>query len=502
MRRPYTNTMGADGAEQISYREKQLNEAAERRARERELFPALKRFDGLGQAYIDAMGGEDAYRRFILRPNPSAPAYDPKSVIPYETLANCYDYAMNDLDRIGVASGPNNDIVKMDGNKKDFEVFLDDLMNGLRRDGVKLISPDELPQWTQDGLQNGHYLVALYVRPQIMDDAGKTAGFDYHFIRQNSEGAFSHKRGPLEVEYRDNSGDIITDPIKANMGNYVFAGFLAVPENGLDVGEGPRHARPHNQTLPLEERGELDLKSGASLLDLKSVAPLSAAFKATGLTDPREDGLTPMLLAAVLDNNVDAVRALIAGGADANVRGDVEPPVEHKMDLPQIARQRQLDVTPLMLAAASGNKQIASMLLAAGADPTAIRGGKDNEVYQLIKGQISTWPKLEAMYESARNVWNEYLSPDHYALEKQLEPMMPFVQGDDVFDKNNDGFTAASELADTLISAGIASIKDVNNDHYIDADDLLQQWSSAVRPSVENAQPANTAQKPNLPRKP
>ena len=53
---------------------------------------------------------------------------------------------------------------------------------------------------------------------------------DFHFLRQDSGGAWSHKLGanaPINV---DNDGNAITDPRTANLGPYQFVRFLGYCE--------------------------------------------------------------------------------------------------------------------------------------------------------------------------------------------------------------------------------------------------------------------------------
>jgi hypothetical protein len=70
-----------------------------------------------------------------------------------------------------------------------------------------------------DQVAKGNWKVALVLAP----------GRDYHWYRQNDDGTWSHKREEDPVTNRDNSGQIITDPERANRGIYTqFVGYFEV----------------------------------------------------------------------------------------------------------------------------------------------------------------------------------------------------------------------------------------------------------------------------------
>ena len=67
-------------------------------------------------------------------------------------------------------------------------------------------------------LRPGTCYIALVIWP----------GVDFHFYRLDSDNLWSHKPGRTPARKTDNSGDLITDPRRADRGSYVlFAGFLA-----------------------------------------------------------------------------------------------------------------------------------------------------------------------------------------------------------------------------------------------------------------------------------
>ena len=53
-------------------------------------------------------------------------------------------------------------------------------------------------------------------------------GVDFHFLRIDDTGTWSHKPGPRPPTDKDNSGNTITDPRTADIAPYKFARFLGV----------------------------------------------------------------------------------------------------------------------------------------------------------------------------------------------------------------------------------------------------------------------------------
>ena len=82
----------------------------------------------------------------------------------------------------------------------------------------------------------GFYRVAFYMRPIARDVTEPVEAIDYHYVRQDSNGFWSHKFGALNVTDIDYSGKKIIDPQKADMAAYRFIGYFLVPQGGLDVG--------------------------------------------------------------------------------------------------------------------------------------------------------------------------------------------------------------------------------------------------------------------------
>ncbi len=157
----------------------------------------------------------------------------------YQEYATCFTYAMNDHDGIDSwwasetgrpggranAAGPIDDAV----SNKDYPGFKAALMKGLIADGATEGGMDAKPR-------EGFYRVAVYTLPNELVPKGDNSAFDYHFVRENRDGGWSHKFGTHPVTDTDNAGQKISDPRSANLGGYEFIGFVYVPEGGLDVG--------------------------------------------------------------------------------------------------------------------------------------------------------------------------------------------------------------------------------------------------------------------------
>ena len=85
----------------------------------------------------------------------------------------------------------------------------------------------------------GEYKVAL-----MIGDKG-----DYHWVRQNYDGTWSHKRGITEVTNLDASGNVIYDPNKADFNygdqnpsgdNYKIVGYYAITPANTHNGREPQ----------------------------------------------------------------------------------------------------------------------------------------------------------------------------------------------------------------------------------------------------------------------
>ncbi|MBA2648056.1 MAG: hypothetical protein H0U75_00395 [Legionella sp.] len=90
---------------------------------------------------------------------------------------------------------------------------------------------------------DGHYIIAAYVSyastEQIKFQSGVRSKFDYHFLLQNDDGYFSHRRGEGIAEKVDSEGKLITVPERSKFiyhnkhekFDYEFIGYLYVKAN-------------------------------------------------------------------------------------------------------------------------------------------------------------------------------------------------------------------------------------------------------------------------------
>lgn len=112
---------------------------------------------------------------------------------------------------------------------KNYEAFVRQTVRGNISDGM-IFTGKEMKS------REGFYRVALYTRPIDKDVTQPVEAMDYHYIRQNRDGGWSHKFGSFPVNNLDYAGKPIRHPEKADMGAYRFIGYFLVPQGGLDVG--------------------------------------------------------------------------------------------------------------------------------------------------------------------------------------------------------------------------------------------------------------------------
>ena len=78
------------------------------------------------------------------------------------------------------------------------------------RDGLKVVNNPE-------DVKDEKCLVALVIWP----------GKDFHWLRRDATGSWSHKRGGTAVSDKDDSQKIIEDPRTADLGHYHFVTFMS-----------------------------------------------------------------------------------------------------------------------------------------------------------------------------------------------------------------------------------------------------------------------------------
>ena len=99
--------------------------------------------------------------------------------------------------------------------------FQNKIKEGAKKDGL-------IPVETQKD-QAGFTLAALFFPKNE---------HDFHWYRKDSDGTWSHKNGYQAVRNTDESGEIITDPKKADRGEYeAFGGYFLVPSTGVKLSE-------------------------------------------------------------------------------------------------------------------------------------------------------------------------------------------------------------------------------------------------------------------------
>jgi hypothetical protein len=214
------------------------------------------------------------------RSNPGAPIYNPNVWMTQRDLAkvNCYEYAVagyRNRDAPGIANP---------GETKFIYNIFDDTK------GMGRISANVLREFAvADGLtyagatmpeaKKGSYVVAGYL--QKYDHVDQSV--DYHWMRQDADGRWSHKQGQKPVEQvRDSNGKAVTSAPETH-DNYKRIGFFQVPNDGLAVGYAAQLNNVLNkQHVPLPMSDEAKNISGARVL---------------GATSTPENALREMLIA-------------------------------------------------------------------------------------------------------------------------------------------------------------------------------------------------------------
>ena len=175
----------------------------------------------------------------------------------FQEYANCYSYAMNDMDRYrhgGDTPGERGDFGFSFASETNYETYKRELMKAVEADGAMIGGTDAEPI-------AGYYRVAVYARPPHEDPKvrGDNSLMAYHFGRENGDGTWSQKLGISPqagsgiVTNLDDNGKVISDPRTAALGRYEFLSYVYVPEGGLDVGPPyePK-SKPGSIDLPLD----------------------------------------------------------------------------------------------------------------------------------------------------------------------------------------------------------------------------------------------------------
>jgi cytohesin len=227
--------------------------------------------------------------------------------------------------------------------------------------------------WTQRAAEQGlpraqfnlgvHYEHGIGVKPSLADAVEN--------YRRAAERGFARAQLALGLKYRTGNGvpqdfQRSLQLIEAAAKQYLPAAQLAMAEiydAGAGIGRDAREAdewlgRAQNQGYPPASQYRAQRKTRtAELLALLEASPATALASATAVDKPE---LNRRLIAAVKRGNIANVRELLDAGADIEAR-DERP---------------HTDETPLHHAARTGNVQLASLLVARGANVNAgARGG-------------------------------------------------------------------------------------------------------------------------------
>jgi hypothetical protein len=170
---------------------------------------------------------------------PNAPDYSPNKWNANKDSANCYVYAINDFNPKYKGYGTPMDPGQKGGAGRaenfnylstktiEFEKFVKFQIDGAKSDGL---------HYTGQAMKAapGSYKVALFARPASGGTSDRDA-MDFHWMRQDSNGFWSHKRGSGVVTNKDQQGRLIEKPHLAGMGRYRFIGYFDAPKNGLKL---------------------------------------------------------------------------------------------------------------------------------------------------------------------------------------------------------------------------------------------------------------------------
>lgn len=196
----------------------------------------------------------DLSREVPASPGRSAPRFEPDRWNARPEVANCYVYAANDFnprysDRY-TGMDPGNfadfpaDLDLSSNSGREMRRYANWLIEGAVRDGM---------QWTGNNATAapGHYKIALFVAPGNPHST-REEHMDYHWVRQDADGTWSHKFGSQPVRNTDLAGRAITDPRRAAFGNYRFVGFFDVPQGGINLARETSPTFGERRPLPAQ----------------------------------------------------------------------------------------------------------------------------------------------------------------------------------------------------------------------------------------------------------
>ncbi len=200
----------------------------------------FKRYEWDMQEEIDRLGGYHwGFPRIV--DESSHPPYQPWLWNDWERFllsTNCYAYACDDpfdhpmhqKPQPGQLGGSNQGQLPMENWAVRYAVQQDDLARSSSLIPVVRLADEGVGNRIFN--QPGYYLIALVV----------ARGVDYHWLRQDNNGKWSHKPGHTRATNLDARGNVIHDPRICNMYygpnlNYEFETFYYAPKGGVRTGK-------------------------------------------------------------------------------------------------------------------------------------------------------------------------------------------------------------------------------------------------------------------------
>lgn len=162
---------------------------------------------------------------YVIRNPQDHPDFDPLAWARMAGQINCYSYALNSPEMGmsapgNVANRRGQKMAEFGINARDisreapFGKFVEAVIGAAKADGLEELA-------SLDDVKDGHYPVALFV--------GNAGGNDFHWLRRDADGGWSHKMGTAPVTRDDATGENITDPTTAKIPSYHFAWLFQVP---------------------------------------------------------------------------------------------------------------------------------------------------------------------------------------------------------------------------------------------------------------------------------
>ena len=142
--------------------------------------------------------------------------------------ANCYTYFIDGNNPVIIRDARHFQETIDIYDPATYDAFVQETIKGSIEDGL-IFTGQTLRQ--REGFYNG----ALFVRLAIKGAKNMYETHEYHYLRQNPDGSWSHKYSTLNVTDVDFSGRKITDPKTADFGPYKFIGYFEAPKGGLSA---------------------------------------------------------------------------------------------------------------------------------------------------------------------------------------------------------------------------------------------------------------------------